>query len=306
MNDVRPLQAIAVNAAAPMPGQDPKLRWLPLARMVIDGRYQRSIEKAGQNNIQSIAQNFKWSRFAPVIVTPLAGKGELYALIDGQHRATAALSIGISDVPAYIVEATPEEAARIFSAVNGQVTRMSAMQVFKAALAGGEAWAIEIRDCCHEARVTPLFNNVPRLKQKPFQTMSVSAMRRIAMRHGPRVLASTLKVLCASKGADTPGFLSERKINAYSSMIAARPGWVDATERLCGLVASSDLELALPEDVERRLVQALGDGRGAGTGWDTICSRVAELRARKLSPQMIAATLRITYAEVERALKEIA
>jgi ParB-like nuclease domain len=67
----------------------PQLLWIEIKDLVIDPSYQRHIGKRGAANIRQIAENFDWSKFAPVIIAPI--EGAQYAVVDGQHRTTAAL-----------------------------------------------------------------------------------------------------------------------------------------------------------------------------------------------------------------------
>jgi hypothetical protein len=301
---LKPLIKLPVAIPLQNPGRPARMEWLPIAALRIDSTYQRQMLKQGEKNAERIARGFRWDRFAPVIVTPVNGRG-LYALIDGQHRATAALTLGYDRVPAYIVDADPETAARIFAAVNGNVTAMTAYQVFKAARAGGEEWAIAIDRACKAAGVRPLVHATMAKLLKPFDTIAIGALRRILTIHGEDVLRESLKLVCASKNADRQGFLRYGIIVPYGQMMAGRPGWLRSHDALARAIAPVDLGLVMPEQAEALLVRAVGDGRTATDTWSAIVSRVADLKARRLSPTMIATQTRLTYAEVERALKEI-
>jgi ParB-like nuclease domain len=72
------------------------------------------------------------SCFAPVVVSPVAG-GK-FAIIDGQHRTTAATLVGFDSVPCQIVIAAKEEQAAAFKAINGTTTPISIMALHAAAL----------------------------------------------------------------------------------------------------------------------------------------------------------------------------
>jgi hypothetical protein len=74
------------------------LNWLPVEQFVVDDTYQREVGKRGRSNVQHIAEHFDWSKFALVIVAPV--EGGLYAIVDGQHRTTAAILRGIDKFPA--------------------------------------------------------------------------------------------------------------------------------------------------------------------------------------------------------------
>jgi hypothetical protein len=90
-------------------GAAPMLQWLKITDLVVDPAYQRPIVGKGRQNVDRIALAFSWSCFAPVVVSPVAG-GK-FAIIDGQHRTTAATLVGFESVPCQIVIAAKEEQA---------------------------------------------------------------------------------------------------------------------------------------------------------------------------------------------------
>lgn len=79
------------------PGPAPILNWLEIDKLVVDSTYQREIGRRGAANVYQIAENFDWSKFAPVIVAPI--EGGKFAIVDGQHRTTAAMLRGQQEVP---------------------------------------------------------------------------------------------------------------------------------------------------------------------------------------------------------------
>jgi ParB-like nuclease domain len=127
------------------PGPAPVLQWIPLDRLVIDDDYQRPLGKANWAAIQKIADAFAWSRFQPLLVAPVAG-GQ-FAVIDGQHRAHAAMLCGIPEVPAVAVQVDLAEQSSAFAWVNSQQIRVSVFHILKAALAAGEDWAVRADRC---------------------------------------------------------------------------------------------------------------------------------------------------------------
>jgi ParB-like nuclease domain len=74
------------------PGPAPFLEWIETDKLVVDVTYQREIGRRGATNVNQIAENFDWSKFAPVIVAPV--EGGQFAIVDGQHRTTAAILRG--------------------------------------------------------------------------------------------------------------------------------------------------------------------------------------------------------------------
>lgn len=124
----------------PTPGPAPMLQWIALDRLVIDEAYQRPLAKGNWKSIETIAGNFRWSRFGPVLVAPV--EGGMFAVIDGQHRIHAAALCGITEVPAMVVQVGTEEQSRAFAWINSQAIRVTVFHVYKAAIAAGEDWAV--------------------------------------------------------------------------------------------------------------------------------------------------------------------
>src|SRR6185503_19283784 len=100
-------------------GPAPMLQWLNIDQLVVDPSYQRPIIGKGRRNVDRIARAFSWSCFAPVVVSPV--EGGKFAIIDGQHRTTAAALVGFDSVPCQIVIAALEQQAAAFKAINGTI-----------------------------------------------------------------------------------------------------------------------------------------------------------------------------------------
>src|ERR1700690_2596042 len=94
-------------------GQPPKLEWLSIADLVIDPEYQREITFVGRKNVRRIAGSFNWAMFTPVMVAPVGSSK--FAIVDGQHRATAAKLCGLDRVPCMIIHADRGGQAMAFS-----------------------------------------------------------------------------------------------------------------------------------------------------------------------------------------------
>lgn len=120
-------------------GTAPILQWIKISELVVDDTYQRDLRRENWGAIRRIAENFKWSRFSPVFVSPV--EGGRFAVIDGQHRTHAAAMCGFEQVPCQIVPMTREEQAASFAAVNGMVTKVTSIQLFKARVRQGDPQA---------------------------------------------------------------------------------------------------------------------------------------------------------------------
>lgn len=124
------------------PGAMPDLRWIRLDRLVVDDTYQRPLLAQNWKRIRAIAEAFTWSRFSPLVVAP-AHDGR-FAVIDGQRRAHAALMCGLVEVPAMVLAIREAAQAEAFTGINTVTLRVTRQAMYKAALAAGEAWAVEV------------------------------------------------------------------------------------------------------------------------------------------------------------------
>ena len=158
----------------------PQLMWVKLADLVVDEAYQRPLARNNWASIERIAAHFRWSRFSPVLVAPIPGGR--FAIVDGQHRAHAALMCGFDSVPAMVVPMEPAEQAGAFTWVNGQVTRVTPGQVFKAALAAGEAWAVDCREAVAAGGCTLMASHQKRVEdKKPGHLFCIGLVRKHVM-----------------------------------------------------------------------------------------------------------------------------
>lgn len=123
--------------------------------------------------------------------------GGRYAIIDGQHRATAAKLHGAIDkVPCLILTGGPKDEARAFSAINGNVTRIHVLQSFRAKVAAGEEEAELLVDICAMAKVT--IAPYPKADLVPGETMALGSVRQALKRYGQPVVVAALRFLRAA------------------------------------------------------------------------------------------------------------
>ncbi len=142
------------------PGPAPDLQWVEIDKLVVDQTYQREIGRRGSRNVQLIAECFEWSKFATVIVAPI--EGGLFAVVDGQHRTTAAALRGVKKVPCQVVLADRTKQAQAYAAVNGAITKTTSQQLFHAKVAAEDPEALEIAEVCSISGVEILRRSVRR------------------------------------------------------------------------------------------------------------------------------------------------
>ena len=146
---LRPIDVNRFEAVTPADQPVPMLQWVRIDALGIDDAYQRPLGKHNLRAIRAIAAAFSWSKFSPVLVAP--APGGRFAVIDGQHRVHAAAVCGFEEVPAQVVLLSRAEQARAFVGVNTSAVRPSLPQVYRAALAAGEPWAVGAQAAVEEA-----------------------------------------------------------------------------------------------------------------------------------------------------------
>lgn len=233
---------------APAPGPAPMLQWLKIEDLVVDMSYQRPIVGRGRINVARIARDFRWTFFAPVVVSPV--EGGQFAIIDGQHRTTAAALCGFDRVPCQVVIAAHEEQAAAFKAINGVITPITPMALYAAALTARETWAIEITDVCSEADVNLLRYPIATDRQVPGQTMAVGALRACLRRHQRNDLVIALRCVTQTNN-NKPGMLSARLIKALCEAVSSFSDLVGYEERVLAAANEIDLERISTEVSER-------------------------------------------------------
>lgn len=209
-------------------GPAPELKWIAVADLVIDTSYQRDISRQGVTNVRAIAANFSWAKFGALIVAPVDGK---FAVIDGQHRVTAAALLGIRDVPAQVLAIARQEQAAAFNAINSVVTRVHTLQSHAAAVAAGEPDAVEIHDVAAAGGVAICRYPKERAKMAPGETVAVVALKRALKRFGRPLLVAALKCLTRS-AHNRPGSVNQASVRVMTLALNDSPDLMLAGPRL--------------------------------------------------------------------------
>lgn len=227
-------------------GPAPQLQWIEVRSLAVDESYQREINKRGAANVRQIAEHFDWSKFAPVIVAPV--EGGLYAIVDGQHRTTAALIRGIDRVPCQVVQADRAKQAEAFAAVNGNVTRTTRSQLHHAQVTAGDAKALEVKKVCEAAGVTIPRRNLSRAVAKVGQTQAVAVLFRCLDTYGRNTLISALQCVTQTGGGN-PGHLTAVVIEGLCRVLYDDPKWREAGSGLLDAMDDFDFDEAW-EDIQ--------------------------------------------------------
>ncbi|HYH17899.1 MAG TPA: DUF6551 family protein [Azospirillum sp.] len=247
-------------------GERPEFLWMPVDWLFVDGVYQRAMTSAkSRATVRKIVEHFSWSKFTPLVVTELSDgyASGRFVVIDGQHRAAAAiLHPDIKEVPVWVVDA-PEvrQQAQAFVGINGDRTGLTTLQLFKGQVAAGDPYAVAVQRVCEQAGITIVFslNNGSR-ELPPRQTMAVSTIRKMLVKHGEGTVAAALSVL-AEAYHDTPNQLRGQVISAVTTLMVEYADRVER-DRLVTTLRAKDCEDLI--DAARQVKRLEGGTTEAG------------------------------------------
>lgn len=211
-----------------------RVAMIPIERIVIDETYQRPISPKGKARIEAIAARFDWSMFTPVLVAAESGGclGETYHLIDGQHRTHAAALAGYDSVPAFIQYLTLEQRAQAFAVVNGDVLKVSSIQIYRAALAAEAPWAVDARDTVAAAGFELMTCDKPRNARRWGEVYAVGLIRDYVEGGQHAVAERALRLLAEHTVARSPAILEAAILRPWMSFVHDHYGVGEA--RLAG------------------------------------------------------------------------
>lgn len=200
-------------------GAEPSLRWVDPTSLLVDETYQREITDDSKRLIRRIAECFTWARMKPPIVTEV--RAGLH-IIDGQHTAIAAATIGLKKLPVFVVSAEADaDRARAFVGHNTDRIHVSRFGVHKALLAAGDPDAVDIANVCHRAgvRIRTALNHETVAAEG--DTIAIGSIARLIRKRGVQKARRALEVLV--KGQRAP--ISAQEISAVDLvMFELQPG----------------------------------------------------------------------------------
>lgn len=257
-------------------GRPPRLEWIAIAQLFIDPEYQREITGVGRRNIRHIAENFNWSMFGTVMVAAIGSNR--YAIVDGQHRTTAAALAGIDKVPCQVVDAPRGEQAAAFRAINGNTTRLHTVQLFHAAVAASDPESLKVVSVCKAAGIRIPKSLQPRGEG---ETHCVGTIGRSIVRHGEKVVTLGLRAIMHSGGGN-PVELGQTIIVSVIEVLARHPEWRDEARLF---EAFEDFAL---EDMWRAAAARAARIKGSSTQ-DQLQADLTEGLAKKLTKKQVPA-----------------
>lgn len=238
MSKLRKIAPMALPATvrAEVKGPRPILVWATPTDLLVDGAYQRDLSPASVSLIRKIVGEFAWSRIKPPVAVD-TGAG--YHVIDGQHTAIAAASLGIKELPIFVIDA-PEvlDRAQAFVSHNKNRLTISALDIHRALVAGGDPLSRSIHKTLSDVGVRMRYMSFG-TKTEVGDTQCVALIQRLFKRHGVEHARSVMTSLVRAKCCP----IVEPQITAASELIAEK-------------VSPARLSMAIRVDLENDLIRA--------------------------------------------------
>lgn len=202
---------------SPELGLRPELRWVPPGSLMVDEAYQRDLTVRSKRLIKKLIHEFAWRKMKPPIVVDT--ESGLHC-VDGQHTAIAATTLRIPEIPVFVVgAATLRDRAEAFVAHNKDRIAMTAMDIYRAKIAAGDADALDVANVCRRAGVDLRLIN-PQSKIMIGETASVGTIQRLVKRQG--VVKSRMVLEALVQGGRAP--IGAAEIDATeAAMLLVRP-----------------------------------------------------------------------------------
>lgn len=274
--NLRPIPVIDLGRAkSNIEGVVGMLVTVPIEFLMIDNRYQRVFQARNEQRCRDLAANWNWSLYTPIIV---AGLGDnLFAVIDGQHRAAAALAAGISELPAWSIVADIKQQAKSFLAVNASPTRVDSLQLWHSRHAAGDYDAIMLWDTCTRAGVEIARYPIAASFRNPQVTLCPGVLHDLRLTVGNDLLVRTLKIVVAVGEAQKASLITRNIMRAISRLVGTAWQGLDDEAIAAGLAQV---------DFGKAIAKANLDASDTGTPIiDCLCASIGQRLVEALSAE---------------------
>lgn len=158
-------------------GSIPVFKWLEINKLIISNEYQRKTDsRASKLNIETIKNNFNWSKFLPLSVCD--NGNDTFNVMDGGHRLQAAKELGdISELPCWIIpQVDTATQADNFVGINKNRVTVNPFQIFYAKIAAKDPKAVLVKNFCDDNGIEISRNGAT--PNKPEITLAISLLGR--------------------------------------------------------------------------------------------------------------------------------
>jgi hypothetical protein len=221
---------------------------------LITGEYQRNLRPV---RVKKLARNFDPRLCGVLLVTER--NGNIY-LIDGQHRAAAAIAAGRNDVPipCLVVDAsTYEEEAELFIAANNRSTTVPVTtgEIFHARVEAGDPTAIEVLRIAEEVGLY-LDLHMRRDSTLDGAVRAIATLVRIYRVGGPEHLRDVLETITRAFGNRRSAW-THYVLMGYHQLLYRYHGIIDR-ERLAAVARGLGIEGLNARAAMRRMSNSFG------------------------------------------------
>lgn len=180
----------------------PELRFVAPTDLSIEGSYQRDLSTRSIALIRKIVSGWDWAKFKPPVC---AERSDGLVVIDGQHTAIAAATLGIQRIPIMLAKAAEiEQRADAFVAHNRDRVAMSPFQIFHASVVAGDTIAVGVHGVATQTGAVIPRTLPPKHRAKPGCIISVNEALRVYKTQGPDIVRRIFTVAVAAEAAPLP------------------------------------------------------------------------------------------------------
>lgn len=146
------MPALLPRGEKPQPlGARPVLKWVRPTDLLVDDTYQRELKRRSIALISGMVRGFMWRKMKPPIVVQV---GKDLHCVNGQHTAIGAATLGIKEIPVFVVEAsTVEDRADAFVSHNRDHIPMTPLDLHHGAVGAANQAALTVQHTCKRAGI---------------------------------------------------------------------------------------------------------------------------------------------------------
>lgn len=226
-------------------GRKPELKWININEMYVDPTYQRNTNSdASKKNLKYLTESFSWANCGALTVCYIDSKKK-YAVLDGQHRMTAAMARGdIKELPCLVISNMDiKNQADSFLAINTKCVKISSLAAFHAAVAAGNQDAVAVKDLLDEINITIPNSVVSGSQIGPRSCQCVGSLIAMIGKYSKRQIQCALSAIPAAYGEEK-GQIRAMLVKTLAEFLRIHP---EATEDTLIQI----LEDIVPEDLEK-------------------------------------------------------
>lgn len=220
---------------------------VPPTRLLVDDSYQRNLSGRSIKLIGKIVEGWDWMAYKPPICTASdqtwGDTAEpLYEVLDGQHTAIAAATLGIPRIPVMIVSSGEiAERAAAFVKHNKDRIAVTPAQLHHALVAAGDPVSVQVEQIAASVGVKLLRTPPGSAKFNVNDCLAISTIKGLIAKRG-EVVARMVLETCAEIGKAPLG----QHIILAVDMLMNDPAYTDAmdSEKIVELIKASDEQLS--------------------------------------------------------------